>query len=310
MSFTTFEDILALSEVSDVDAKTAEVEKQLVSIKHVAPDNKEELAEEKADWCNEWQGLLVQSVLSDDGATKKAEKVSEALMTDLSEDNVAEGPPMSMTSSEAKEAETMPSESDSGRKQKRAACRIVADEGEEEEDVVEIIETGPQEDLDNVLHDPPCTALHISCNKLKGRSWKGKAVVSEAKGKATVRSTVLVVIPPLKIGSGMSNASACPKRTTATTRPLIDSPPTPEYVELDEDSHDETPWKRLKTTGPSGPSPMVVADVKCVVLTIESKLLTTQGYLKDLEARVSATEAHVTSQQDNLERVKAVLRML
>ena len=51
----------------------------------------------------------------------------------------------------------------------------------------------------------------------------------------------------------------------------------------------------------------MVADTKRAILALESKILTTRGYLKDLQARVSTSEDLITSMQSDLDKVKSLV---
>ena len=65
--------------------------------------------------------------------------------------------------------------------------------------------------------------------------------------------------------------------------------------------------KRLEAASPTNFSSNMVADTKRAILALESKILTTRGYLKDLQERVSTSEDLITSMQSDLDKVKSLV---
>ncbi|KAH0832862.1 hypothetical protein J3R83DRAFT_11792 [Lanmaoa asiatica] len=51
-------------------------------------------------------------------------------------------------------------------------------------------------------------------------------------------------------------------------------------------------------------------DTKCTFLSLEVKILSSQVFLKELEVHVLGMGAYVTYQQQELERLRAVLELL
>lgn len=68
--------------------------------------------------------------------------------------------------------------------------------------------------------------------------------------------------------------------------------------------------KKAKVLDGGGLAPGMVADADCTILSLESKLHTSQAFLKKLEAHTSAMETFVASQQDELDQVKGLLALL
>lgn len=74
--------------------------------------------------------------------------------------------------------------------------------------------------------------------------------------------------------------------------------------------NNETPAKKAKVLAASGLAPGMITNAHCAILSLESKLHTSQAFLKELKAHVSAMETFIASQQGGLDWIKELLALL
>ncbi|KAH0825751.1 hypothetical protein J3R83DRAFT_9000 [Lanmaoa asiatica] len=182
-----------------------------------------------------------------------------------------------------------------------------------------------------------CCKSKSKCNKSRGRGGKGgepketkgeagetKCEAGGTKGKAPARATARIVIParkaqaaparidpPQDLPRAVSPPAPIPEPVDPVSPLFFASPslPPPELPQ-DRDDDDENPRKRQKIDDAVRPSPEAVADAKRAFLSLEAKILSSRAFLKELEARASGMGAYVASQQQELERLRAVLELL
>ncbi|KAI9573963.1 hypothetical protein HD554DRAFT_2166798 [Boletus coccyginus] len=209
-----------------------------------------------------------------------------------------------MTESPSKEQESVLS---TGQKWKHVSSWVVVDEKKDEDDeIIEVITLKPSRakaGSKTVMHD---SLLKMKCGKLKGKGAKLKkdmALVLGSKvkrkekghprpGKNSISKPVLVILS---------------SRVEAKVSNFFGFSPLPESDSHQEDN-DVMPYKKAKTLNPA--THAAIKMMKLMLLTMRTKMHRMLRFLTKLQAHVKVAETYITSQQLEIEEMKALLELL